>query len=50
MIAAAVALVVIGLVLSLFLGYFGFIVSAVGIVLFVLALLGFRRRTVETGR
>ena len=49
MIAAALALIVAGLLVSLFLGYFGFIVSAVGLVLLVLALLGFGRRAAESG-
>jgi hypothetical protein len=43
-IAAAVALILIGLLLSLFLGFFGLIVSAVGLVLLVLALVGTGRR------
>jgi dolichol kinase len=43
MLAAAVAIVVAGLVLSLFLGFFGLIVSAVGVVLFILWLISFRR-------
>jgi hypothetical protein len=47
--AAALALVVIGLILVLFLGVFGFIVAAVGAVLLVLALLGVGRRAVESG-
>jgi uncharacterized membrane protein len=45
--AAALALIVIGLLLGLFLGPFGFIVSAVGLVLLVLALLNFGRRSAE---
>ena len=49
MIAAAVALIVIGLFLGLFLGYGGLIVAVVGIVLLVLALLGVGRRTAESG-
>jgi hypothetical protein len=49
MLAAALALLVIGLVLGLFLGVFGFIVAAVGVVLLILALLGVGRRAVETG-
>jgi hypothetical protein len=42
--AAALALIVIGLFLGLFLGYAGFIVALVGIVLLILALVGFGRR------
>ena len=47
MIAAALALVVAGLLLALFLGVFGFIVAAVGLVLLILALVGFGRRSAE---
>jgi hypothetical protein len=43
--AAGIALIVIGLLLALFLGYAGFIVAIVGIVLLVLTLLNFRRRS-----
>jgi hypothetical protein len=46
-IAAGIALIVIGLLLGLFLGVFGFIVSAVGIAILVLALVGFGRRSAE---
>jgi hypothetical protein len=46
-IAAALALVVAGLLLALFLGVFGFIVAAVGLVLLILALVGFGRRSAE---
>ena len=48
MIAAGIGLLVAGLVVSLFLGYFGFIVAAVGLVILVLALLGIGRRAAET--
>jgi hypothetical protein len=44
-IAAGIALIVAGLAIVLFLGYFGFIVSVVGIVILVLALLGIGRGT-----
>ena len=47
MIAAAVALIVIGVILGMFTGFFGFIVAGVGLVLLVLALVGFGRRTAE---
>lgn len=47
MIAVAIGLVVAGLVLSLFLGFFGFIIAAVGIVLLVLWLVGVGRRAAE---
>ncbi len=40
MLAAAFALIIAGAVLSLFLGYFGFIVSGVGLFLLVLAVIG----------
>ena len=43
MLAAAIALVVAGLLLGLFLGFFGFIISAVGILLFIVWLIGFMR-------
>src|SRR5215217_746496 len=43
-IAAAVGLILIGLLLGLFLGVFGFIVSVVGLVVLVLALVDFGRR------
>ena len=49
MFAAALALILVGLVLVLFLGYFGFIIAAVGGVILILALLGIGRRAVETG-
>jgi len=42
-IAAGIALIAAGLVLGLFLGYFGFVVSLVGLVILVLALLGVGR-------
>lgn len=45
MIAAGIALIVAGLALVIFLGWFGFVVSAVGIVILVLALLGIGRGT-----
>lgn len=47
MIAAAIGLIVAGLVLALFLGWFGFIISVVGIVLLVLWFLGVGRRAAE---
>jgi hypothetical protein len=47
-IAAGIGLIVAGLVVSLFLGYFGFIVAAVGLVILVLALLGIGRGAPET--
>jgi glucose dehydrogenase len=43
--AAGIALIVIGLVLVLFLGFAGFIVAAVGLVVLVMTLLNFRRRS-----
>lgn len=43
MLAAALAIVVVGLLLSLFLGFFGLIVSAVGVLLFIIWLIGFLR-------
>jgi hypothetical protein len=46
-VAAGIALIVIGLLLTLFLGYAGFIVAIVGIVLLVLTLLNFRRGSAE---
>jgi hypothetical protein len=46
-IAAAVGLIVAGLLLGLFLGPFGFIVAAVGLVILILALVGFGRRSAE---
>jgi hypothetical protein len=46
-IAAAIALIVIGLLLAPFLSYFSLIVSAVGIVLLILWLIGFGRRAAE---
>ena len=45
MIAASVALIVAGIVLGLFLGFYGFIVSVVGAMLLVLALVGIGRGT-----
>ena len=47
MLAAGIALIVIGLLVVLFLGYAGFIVAIAGIVLLVLTLLNFRRRSAE---
>ena len=47
--AGSIAIIVVGLLLSLFLGWFGLIVAAVGIVLLVAWLLGIGRRTAETG-
>jgi hypothetical protein len=46
-IAAALALIVAGIVLSLFLGFFGFIIAAVGVVLLVLWFVGVGRRAAE---
>ena len=46
MIAAAVALIVAGLVIGLFFPY-GFILSGVGLFLLIFVLVGFRRRSVE---
>jgi len=46
-IAAAVGLILIGLLLGLFLGVFGFIVSVVGLSVLVLALVDFGRRSAE---
>ena len=43
MLAAAIGIIVAGLLLSLFLGFFGFIVAAVGVVLFVVWLVALRR-------
>lgn len=48
MIAAGIGLIVAGLAVSLFLGYFGFIVAAVGLVILVLALLGIGRGAART--
>jgi hypothetical protein len=45
--AAGIALIVIGLLLALFLGYGGLIVAAVGIVILVLAMVGFGRRSAQ---
>ena len=45
MLATGIALIVAGLLLVLFLGYAGFIVSVVGLVLLILALVGFGRRS-----
>lgn len=47
MVGAAIGLIVAGLVLSLFLGFFGFIIAAVGIVLLVLWFVGVGRRAAE---
>jgi hypothetical protein len=47
--AAGIALIVIGLVLVLFLGFAGFIVAVVGLVLLVLTLLNFRRGSTAGG-
>ena len=44
MIGLGLGLLVVGVVLSLFLGVFGFIVAAVGLVLLVIALTGVGRR------
>jgi hypothetical protein len=46
-IAAALALLVAGLVLGLMFGPFGFIVAGVGVVLLILFLVGFGRRSAE---
>jgi hypothetical protein len=46
-VAAGIALIVIGLLLALFLGYAGLIVAVVGIVLLVLTLLNVRRGSAE---
>jgi|Tabmets5t2r1_1033131.scaffolds.fasta_scaffold07740_2 hypothetical protein len=43
MLAAAIGLIVAGLLLGLFLGFFGFIVMAVGLVLFILWLVALMR-------
>ena len=43
MLAAAIGLIVAGLLLGLFLGFFGFIVTAVGLVLFILWLVALMR-------
>ena len=43
MLAAAIAIIVLGLLLSLFLSFFGLIVSAVGVVLLIVWLIGFVR-------
>ena len=40
MVAAAIGLVLAGLLLGLFLGFFGFVVMGVGLVLFVIWLIG----------
>jgi hypothetical protein len=47
--AAALALIVAGVLIGLFLGVYvyGFIVAAVGLVLLVLVLVGFGRRSAE---
>ena len=47
MAGAAIGLIVAGLVLSLFLGFFGFIIAAVGLVLLVLWFVGVGRRAAE---
>ena len=43
MLAAGLGLIIAGLLLLLFLGFFGFVVMAVGVVLFVIWLVGFIR-------
>ena len=43
MLAAALGIIVAGLLLSLFLGFFGFIVAAIGLILLVVWLIGFVR-------
>ena len=43
MLAAAIGIIVAGLILSLFLGFFGFIIALVGVVLFIAWLVAFRR-------
>ena len=43
MLAAAIAIIVAGLLLTLFLGFFGLIVAAVGVVLFIIWLVGLMR-------
>jgi hypothetical protein len=48
-IAAGIGLLVAGLLLGLLLGPFGFIVAAVGLVILVLALVGFGRRSAAGG-
>ena len=47
MLAAGIGLIVVGLLLGLFLGVFGLIVSAVGLVILILALVGVGRRSAE---
>lgn len=47
MLAAAIGLIVIGLILGLFLGIFGFIVSVVGLAILIIALVDFGRRSAE---
>jgi hypothetical protein len=42
--AAAIGIIVAGLLLTLFLGFFGLIVAAVGLVLLVIWLVGLRRQ------
>ena len=49
MIPAAVALIVLGAFLGLFLGVFGLIISAVGVVILVLWLVGVGRGAATTG-
>ena len=44
MLAAAIAIVVAGLLFSLFLGFFGLIIAAVGVLLFIIWLVGFARK------
>jgi hypothetical protein len=46
-IAAGIGLILLGLLVGLFLGFAGFIVSGVGLFLLVLALVGFGRRSAE---
>jgi hypothetical protein len=43
MLAAAIGIFLVGLLLSLFLGFFGFIVAGVGLVLFVIWLIALLR-------
>jgi hypothetical protein len=48
-IGAVIALVIVGLVLGFIIPPFGFIPAALGLILFVLFLAGFRRRTTQPG-
>ena len=48
MIAAALALIVLGVILMFFLGWFGIIVGILGLILLVLFLLGVGRRVAES--